>query len=174
MPYQPTNIYSNVLGAPNIRYINPYLQGISAQGGIQYQLQQQKSRAEAERERLRYGRFREFVDPLLSEYQSFIGGGGPQTQYDPNDPALLAMTGAIEQRGGEAQAELQSILAGSGNIRAGALGEASARRIGETEALVAGRRGEFAQAASDRAIREWEARINSYSRLIQEALGSYF
>jgi hypothetical protein len=129
---------------------------------------------EAAQETKRFGRFRGLIDPLLEQYQGFLGSGGPQTQYDPNDPALLAMTGAIEQRGGEAQANLQSILAASGNIRAGALGEASARRIGETEALVAGKRGEFAQAASDRALREWEAKMNNYSSMLRELMGSYF
>jgi hypothetical protein len=128
---------------------------------------------QAQQDALRYSRFREFVDPLLSEYQSFLGGGGPQSSYDPSDPALLALEESIEQGGGEEQAELQSILAGSGNLRAGALGEASAKRLGRTRALVAGKRGEFAQAASDRDLREYEARLNSYTRLIQEALGRF-
>jgi hypothetical protein len=129
---------------------------------------------QAAQETQRWQRFSGLINPLLERYQGFLGGGGPQTQYDPNDPALLALEESIEQGGGEEQAELQSILAGSGNLRAGALGEASAKRLGRTRALVAGKRGEFAQAASDRALREWEAKMNNYTRLIQEALGSYF
>jgi hypothetical protein len=128
---------------------------------------------QARQEAMRWQRFSGLINPLLEQYQSFLGGGGPQSSYDPNDPALLALEESIEQGGGEEQAELQSILAGSGNLRAGALGEASAKRLGRTRALVAGKRGEFAQAASDRDLREYEARLNSYTRLIQEALGMF-
>jgi hypothetical protein len=144
------------------------------QRDYQARQQQLQRQFQAEQEGLRWQRFSGLVNPLMERYQGFLGSGGPQSSYDPNDPALLALESSIEQGGGEEQAELQSILAGSGNIRAGALGEASALRLGRTRALVAGKRGEFAQAASDRDLRRWEAKMNNYSSMLRELMGSYF
>lgn len=120
--------------------------------------------------------------------QLMDGGGGGRGGYRPppsqgdtatTDPALLAMTGSIEQRGEEAQRAIASEMARRGIFRGGPSVAASALQRGETEARIGQVKGEFAQAAAEREQRSWalEQQLfqqRSEGRLQREQSGQQF
>lgn len=120
---------------------------------------QEAGSAEAQRERefesrergTAFTRARELISPFLE------GGTGVDATEGLTD-ARQALEESIEQRGGEAQSRLSSLLAKRGIFRSGAGVAAAVELAGETEASVAKARAGFAESAAERRRRERESK----------------
>lgn len=151
MPYQP--MFGPTGEYPTRQIISPietqaYADIQQQELGQQYGVEQQQT-------------YQQFINPYMTQLMDLMGTSPaftsmPTYQSDPNDPALMAMTSSIEQRGGEAQRALASEMARRGIFSSGPSLAASALQTGETEALIGQTTGEFALAGQESALQQWQ------------------
>ncbi len=135
-------------------------------------------RNEARRERefqeksatTRFGRARELIGSVLGQFDRDEGGGTDGIDQSGLGEVERSIRASGKKRAGQAA----GILAKRGIFTSGSSAAVESTIQAETEAAVAGKRGEFAESAADRRARKKAARLQAATQLTGQIAGGAF